>query len=166
MLAPYPLANTGQTHPDSVAAIAILKELVNACRTLRGEMNLSPAQRVPLMIEGDAALIGSLAPYIRMLAKLSEVGAVDKLDDADAPVALVGDMRLMLVVEIDREAERARLSKEITRLQGEIKKAEGKLANPSFVDKAPAAVVEQEKARLADFGAMLKKIEMQYARLI
>ncbi len=74
-------------------------------------------------------------------------------------------MRLMLVVEIDREAERTRLAKEIARLQGEIRKAEGKLANPSFVDKAPAAVVEQEKARLADFGAMLNKMEMQYARL-
>ncbi len=73
--------------------------------------------------------------------------------------------RMMLVVEIDKDAERARLAKEIARIQGEIRKAEGKLANPSFVDKAPAVVVEQEKARLSDFGTMLQKLQAQHARL-
>jgi valyl-tRNA synthetase len=165
MLAPYPQADEAQRHPASVARIQLLKELVNACRTLRGEMNLSPAQRVPLVIEGDAAVIGALASYISALGKLSEVSAVAALTDADAPVALVGDMRLMLVVEIDKDAERARLAKEIARIQGEIRKAEIKLANPSFVDKAPAAVVQQEQARLADFGVMLQKLEAQHARL-
>ncbi len=165
MLAPYPQLDEARRHPDSVARIQLLKELVNACRTLRGEMNLSPAQRVPLVIEGDTAAINVLAPYISALGKLSEVSAVATLADADAPVALVGDMRLMLVVEIDKDAERARLAKEIARIQGEIRKAETKLANPSFVDKAPAAVVLQEQARLADFAAMLQKLEAQHARL-
>jgi len=165
MLAPYPRAADFADAPDSAARIAALMDIVNACRTLRGEMSLSPAQRVPLVIEGDAARVAALAPYIKALAKLSDVNAVAKLEDVDAPVALVGDMRLMLIVEIDREAERTRLAKEIARLQGEIRKAEGKLANPSFVDKAPAAVVEQERARLADFGAMLGKLEAQHARL-
>ncbi len=165
MLAAYPLIDETQRHPDSVARIQLLKELVNACRTLRGEMNLSPAQRVPLVIEGDAVVIGALAPYISALGKLSEVSAVATLTDADAPVALVGDMRLMLVVAIDKDAERARLSKEIARIQNEIRKAEAKLANPGFVDKAPAAVVQQEQARLADFAAMLQKLEAQHLRL-
>jgi valyl-tRNA synthetase len=128
-------------------------------------MNLSPAQRVPLVIEGDARLIGGLAPYISALGKLSEVSAVNALPDADAPVALVGDMRLMLVVEIDKDEERARLAKEIARVKGEIGKAQGKLANASFVDKAPAAVVQQEQARLGEFAAMLQKLEAQHARL-
>jgi len=165
MLAPYPQVDEGQRHPDSVARIQLLKELVNACRTLRGEMNLSPAQRVPLVIEGDATAINALAPYIAALGKLSEVSAVPVLPEADAPVALVGDMRMMLVVAIDKDAERARLAKEIARIQGEIKKAEAKLANPSFVDRAPAAVVQQEQARLCDFAAMLQKLEAQRARL-
>jgi len=165
MLAPYPQVDEGQRHPDSVARIQLLKELVNACRTLRGEMNLSPAQRVPLVIEGDAAAINALAPYIAALGKLSEVSAVPALPEADAPVALVGNMRMMLVVAIDKDAERARLAKEIARIQSEIKKAEAKLANPSFVDRAPAAVVQQEQARLGDFAAMLQKLAAQRARL-
>ena len=165
MLAPYPAADAAADGGSSTARIQLLKELVNACRTLRGEMNLSPAQRVPLVVEGDAAVVAALAPYISALARVSEVNAVNALPDADAPVALAGDMRLMLVVEIDKDAERARLAKEIARIQGEIKKAEGKLANASFVDKAPEAVVEQERARLADFSAMLEKLGAQYARL-
>ncbi len=165
MRAPYPALDAAQAHPASVAKIAVLKELVGAVRTLRSEMSLSPAQRVPLVIEGDAALIGDLAPYIQLLGKLSEVSAVEKLTDADAPVALVGDMRLMLVVEIDRDAERARLAKEIARLNNEISKATAKLANASFVDRAPAAVVEQEKARLADFEMQVQKMEAQHVRL-
>jgi valyl-tRNA synthetase len=165
MLAPYPGLDDAGRHADSVARIRLLKELVNACRTLRGEMNLSPAQRVPGIVEGDAAVIGPLAPYLSALARLSDVTAVGTLTDADAPVALAGGMRVMLVVEIDKDAERARLAKEITRIEGEISKAQGKLANPSFVDKAPAAVVAQEHARLADFGAMLDKLRAQHARL-
>ena len=165
MLAAYPQVNEAQRHHDSVARIQLLKELVNACRTLRGEMNLSPAQRVPLVIEGDDAVIGSLAPYIAALGKLSDVSAIAALADADAPVALVGEMRMMLVVEIDKDAERARLAKEIARIQGEIKKAEAKLANSSFVDKAPPAIVQQEQARLADFATMLQKLQAQHARL-
>ncbi|WP_310448480.1 class I tRNA ligase family protein, partial [Thiobacillus sp.] len=166
MLAAYPQTDAAQAWPDSVARIRLLKELVNACRTLRGEMNLSPALRVPLVIEGDAAVINALAPYITALGKLSEVSATAALPEADAPVQLVGAMRLMLVVEINKDEERARLAKEIARIQGEINKAQGKLANASFVDRAPAAVVQQEQARLADFVGMLQKLEAQHARLI
>ena len=165
MLAAYPVSDGNAAYTDSATRIATLKELVNACRTLRSEMSLSPAQRVPLVIEGDAGLINALAPYIKALGKLSEVSAVDRLADADAPVALVGDLRVMLVVEIDRDAERTRLAKEITRIEGEIKKAEGKLGNASFVDRAPTAVVEQERARLEDFARMLQKLREQHARL-
>jgi valyl-tRNA synthetase len=165
MLARYPQPDPAQAHKDSVARIQVLKELINACRTLRSEMNLSPAQRVPLVIEGESSLIHDLAPYIIALGKLSEVSAVATLPEADAPVALVGEMRMMLVVAIDKDEERARLAKEIARVQNEIAKAQGKLANPSFVDRAPATVVQQEQSRLADFASMLQKLEAQHTRL-
>ena len=90
---------------------------------------------------------------------------LDALPDAGAPVQVVGASRLMLHVEIDVAAERVRLDKEIARLEGEITKANGKLSNASFVERAPAAVVEQEKARVAQFGETLRKVQEQRAKL-
>ena len=163
MKQPYPQADTGKINAEATAQAVLLKEMVNACRTLRGEMGISPAQKVPLVALGD---ISSLASYIQALAKLSEVTIVtDELPAADAPVAVVGEYRLMLKIEIDKDAERIRLGKEIARLEGEITKAHAKLANESFVARAPAAVVEQEKERLASFGATLEKFKAQLTKL-
>ena len=145
--------------------MAELKAQVEAVRALRGEMNLSPAQRVPLLAEGNGQVLRDNAPYLAALAKLSQVEVVDKLPELGAPVQVVGNARLMLRVEIDVQAERARLDKEIARLEGEIARANGKLSNPSFVERAPAAVVEQEKTRLAQFTNTLAKVREQRARL-
>jgi len=111
------------------------------------------------------ASLEALAPYIKFLARLSEVSVVDALPAADAPVAMVGDCRLMLKIEIDKAAERERLQKEITRLEGEIAKAKGKLANAGFVARAPAQVVAQEQERLAAFTVTLDNLKSQLAKL-
>jgi valyl-tRNA synthetase len=142
--------------------------MTDACRNLRGEMQLSPAQRVPLIIEagtGDKAHVQSFAPYLQALAKLSDVQVVDTLPESPAPVSIVGTVKLMLKVEIDVAAERERLSKEIARLEGEIAKANAKLGNESFVARAPAQVVAQEKERVAAFGATLAKLREQFDKL-
>jgi valyl-tRNA synthetase len=170
MLASYPVAQPERLDPASEAKVELLKQFAWACRNLRGEMNLSPAQKVPLLIEGKAADLGPFAPYLAALAKLSEVSIVDALPtDAAAPVAVVGEggniSRLMLKIEIDVAAERERVSKEIARIEGEIVKCEGKLSNESFVGRAPANVVEQEKKRLADFRATLDKLKPQLEKL-
>jgi valyl-tRNA synthetase len=165
MLAHYPEADASRVDPAAQAEMAGLKDLVNAVRNLRGEMNLSPAQKVPVYLEGDAGRAAVYSPYMAALGRLSAVEAVAALPEGDAPVSVVGDWRVMLHIEVDREAEKARLDKEIARLEGEIAKAEGKLSNPSFVDKAPAAVVEQERRRLADFSATLEKLRGQRLRL-
>jgi len=168
--APYPKAQLERVDAQADAWVAQLKSLVGVCRGLRGEMNLSPAERVPLLTLGDAGFIAEAAPLLKALAKLSEVQVLVD-DDAFAaatemaPVAVQGQARLALKVEIDVAAERERLAKEIARLQGEIAKAEGKLGNESFVARAPAAVVEQERARLADFTATLAKLQQQHQRL-
>jgi len=132
---------------------------------LRGEMNLSPAQRVPLIALGDASTLAANSPYLAALGKLENVEIVSDLPDLGAPVQVVGTTQLMLHVEIDVEAERARLGKEIERLENEISKAQGKLSNESFVQRAPAHVVEQEKARVEQFSQTLQKVREQLQRL-
>ncbi|VVE48117.1 valine--tRNA ligase [Pandoraea communis] len=170
MVQPYPVADTSKIDEGDEAWMQQLKAAVDACRNLRGEMNLSPAQRVPLLVAGDVPFLTSIAPYLQTLAKLSEVQVLDDeatLDAqaAGAPLAVVGANKLALKVEIDVAAERERLGKEVKRLEGEIAKCHGKLSNESFVARAPANVVELEKQRLVDFEAVLGKLQAQLARL-
>lgn len=165
MLQAYPKADLEKIDEEAEAWVATLKTAVEACRSLRGEMSISPAAKVPLIAAGDAGQLEAFAPYLKSLAKLENVAIVAELPEADAPVMLAADFRLMLKVEIDVAAEKERLGKEIARLQGEITKANSKLGNESFVARAPAAVVEQEKARLSEFSANLQKLEAQLAKL-
>ena len=165
MLEPYPKAQPDKIDEAAEAWVALLKESVDACRSLRGEMGVSPATKVPLIAAGDATQLQVYAPYLKALAKLADVEIVTELPEADAPVMLVGEFKLMLKIEMDVAAEKERLNKEIARLQGEINKAESKLNNESFVARAPAAVVNQEKARVAEFGNNLEKLQAQLAKL-
>ncbi len=164
MLEAYPISQPNKLDEVSEAWVAQLKQSVDACRSLRGEMGISPASRVPLIASGNAEQLSAYAPYLKALAKLEDVSIVAELPEADAPVMLVNDFKLMLKVEIDVAAEKERLSKEITRLQAEISKANSKLNNESFVARAPAAVVEQEKARVAEFSTNAEKLQNQRAK--
>ena len=169
MLAAYPVADEGKINVDADVWMSELQGLVDATRNLRGEMNLSPAQKAPLFISASSEQhdkLNAFAPYLKALAKLSEVTVDAQLpENQGAPVQVVGSVEMMLKVEIDVKAERERLSKEITRLQGEIAKANGKLNNAGFVAKAPPAVIEQEKKRVVDFGETLAKLETQLSAL-
>jgi valyl-tRNA synthetase len=166
MCQPYPAANPAMIDQQAIENIRLLKELVNACRTLRGEMNLSPALKVPLLAAGDQRMLTDYSPYLSSLAKLTAIEIQpDGLPDADAPVSIVRDFKLMLKIEIDVAAERERLAKEITRIEIEISKAQIKLSNPSFVERAPANVVEQEKERLTAFNSKLRSLNEQLQKL-
>jgi valyl-tRNA synthetase len=168
--AAYPVAEPSRIDAAADAWMAKFKALVAATRSLRGEMGLPPGERVPLITLGDAAFVAEAAPVLKALAKLAEVRQLgDENEFAEvtrnAPVAVQGDTRLSLHVEVDVEAERLRLGKEAERLRLEIKKAQGKLGNESFVARAPAAVVEQERQRVDDFSRTLQKLEDQLQRL-
>ncbi|MEY2658904.1 MAG: hypothetical protein RLZZ123_76, partial [Pseudomonadota bacterium] len=170
----YPVSQPERIDTQAEADIARFKQLVDAGRNLRGEMGLSPSQRVPLLAlvpdPAQAQWLTGYAAALQALVKLSEVKVYENeaawaQAAENSPVAVSNGLRLCLFVEMDVNAERARLSKEAARLQGEIAKAEGKLSNQAFVAKAPAAVIDQEKKRLADFGDTLAKVQSQLARL-
>jgi valyl-tRNA synthetase len=167
MLQPYPVANMEKRAPVPATQIATLKALTDACRSLRGEMGLSPAEKVAALVEGDVTSVGAevLRPYLMALGRLSEVTFLDALPISQAPVADAYPFRVMLNVKVDVAAERARLQKEIARVEGEIARASAKLTNPSFVERAPPAVVAQERERLAVFEATLKKVKDQLGKL-
>ncbi|MEZ2351388.1 valine--tRNA ligase [Caballeronia sp. RCC_10] len=170
MTQPYPRAEVKKIDESSEQWAAELKAVIDACRNLRGEMNLSPAVKVPLLAHGDAARLSTFALYVAALARLSEVKIIDDEAALDkeahgAPVAIIGANKLVLKVEIDVAAERERLSKEVDRLSGEIAKCNAKLGNESFVSKAPAAVVDQERKRLAEYETTIEKLQAQLLRL-
>ncbi|MEN9315435.1 MAG: valyl-tRNA synthase ValS [Pseudomonadota bacterium] len=166
MTQPYPKAELSKLDETSEAWVAELKSMVDACRALRGEMNISPAQKLPLVAAGDVERLGTFAPYLQSLSRLSEVEVATTLPEGSiAPVQIVGATRLMLKVEIDVAAERERIGKEIARIEGEVRKAEGKLGNASFVERAPAAVVAQERERLEAFASTRQRLQEQLARL-
>ena len=162
MLAPYPVSQPEKIDAGAEAEMALLKQVVDACRNLRGEMGLQPGAKVPLYVEGE---LGALAPYVQFLCRLESVQSVAALPQADAPVALAGPLRLMLHVQVDPAAERERLGKEIARLEGDLARSKAKLGNESFVARAPAAVVEQEKARLAEQESRLASLRPQLEKL-
>jgi valyl-tRNA synthetase len=168
--AAYPKAQLDRIDPVADEWLERLKSIVGSCRNLRSEMNLAPGERVPLNAIGDADFVRGATPLLKSLARLSEVTIFD--DDSgfadasrDSPVAVIGAIRIALHVKIDLGAEIARLAKEIDRLGGEITKANAKLGNEGFVGRAPAAVVAQERKRVADFTATVTRLRDQRARL-
>jgi valyl-tRNA synthetase len=173
-VAAYPVAQPERIDEVAIAHVVKLKALVDACRNLRGEMNVSPAVRLPLFVVAHSAaeseFLQSSAAVLQSLAKLSEVKVF--ADEASwqaaaqsAPVAVVGEARVCLFVEVDVAAEKIRLSKEVARLEEQIAKASVKLSNEAFVAKAPAAVLELERKRVADFASTLEKVKKQLTRL-
>ena len=169
-IAAYPVSQPERIDEPAEAHVAKLKSLVDACRNLRGEMSVSPATKLPLYVLGDSEFMKAAGPVLQALAKLNEVKVFDNEAEwtkasAAAPVAVVGEARLCLFMEVDVAAEKIRLSKEVARLEGEIGKANGKLSNEAFVAKAPPAVIDQERKRVADFEAALSKMKTQLLQL-
>ena len=165
MLAAYPQADKEQIVPTAFDKMAALKDLVEEVRKLRGEMGIAPNVKAPLFVEGSAELEG-LLKYLPSLTRLTEAKLVDSLPEAeDAPVAVCNGARLMLKVEIDKAAETARLSKEAEKLQKALDKLNAKLSKPGYTEKAPAHLVEKDKADLAELEDKMAKVQNQLAKL-
>ena len=171
----YPVSQPDRMDAVAEAHVAKLKGLVDSCRTLRAEMNVPPSTKLPMFAmpanAAEAAFMRDAAPVLKSLAKLSEVKVFD--DEASwqaaaqaAPVSVVGDLRMCLHMEIDVAAEKLRIGKEVTRLEGEIARITGKLSNEAFVAKAPAAVIELERDRINRNKDTLWTLQDQLTRLV
>jgi valyl-tRNA synthetase len=163
MLQRYPKSQPEKIDEAAEREVGPAKEVVNAARNLKAEMKLANQQRVPLYVTGKPG--AACLAAVEALVRPSAIHTVDELPGSDSPVAVAGPHRVMLHVEVDPAAERERLAKEVKRIEGEIAKCKAKLANASFVERAPAKVVDQERARLAGFESTLAKVKQQLARL-
>ena len=165
MLANWPVADSDKVSTTAFQKMATLQDLIGAVRNLRGEMGLAPSVKAPLFIEGGQELADVLL-YVPMMARLSEAKLVDKLPESDdAPVAMMQGARLMLKVEIDKTAETARLNKEAEKLAKALDKLDAKLSKPGYTDKAPAHLVEKDRADLAELTDKMAKIHNQLVKL-
>ncbi|WP_107860561.1 valine--tRNA ligase [Neisseria weaveri] len=165
MMAAWPVADNEKIVPAAFEKMAALQDLIGAVRNLRGEMGLAPSVKAPLFVEGGKDL-EALLKYVPMMARLTEAKLVDKLPESeDAPVAVCQNARLMLKVEIDKAAETARLNKEAEKLQKALDKLNAKLSKPGYTDKAPAHLVEKDRAELAELEDKMAKVQAQLAKL-
>ena len=164
MLAAYPEADPEKIVQAAFDQMAQLQDLIGAVRNLRGEMGIAPNVKAPLFVEGSVP--EALLKYLPALTRLTEAKTVDRLpENEDAPVAVCNGARLMLKVEIDKAAETARLSKETEKLQKALDNLNAKLDKPGYVDKAPAHLVEKDKAELAELEEKMAKVQSALAKL-
>ena len=164
MLAAYPKADPEKIVQAAFDQMAQLQDLIGAVRNLRGEMGIAPNVKAPLFVEGSVP--EALLKYLPALTRLTEAKTVDRLPESeDAPVAVCNGVRLMLKVEIDKAAETARLSKEAEKLQKALDKLNAKLSKPGYTEKAPAHLVEKDKADLAELEDKMAKVQNQLAKL-
>jgi len=172
MTRPFPGADTGDIDPAAEAEMQWVQGFILGVRRIRGEMDIAPGRRLPVLLQGageeDRRL---LERHGRLVREVGRIEAVDFLDgEAEAPpsaTALLGDMRIFVPMAglIDVAAERQRLGRQAKKVEAELARAEAKLANPRFVDNAPADVVAKERERQAEFRRQLDQIREQLGRL-
>ena len=164
MLAAYPKADPEKIVQAAFDQMAQLQDLIGAVRNLRGEMGIAPNVKAPLFVEGSVP--EALLKYLPALTRLTEAKTVNRLPESeDAPVAVCNGARLMLKVEIDKAAETTRLSKEAEKLKKALDKLNAKLSKPGYTEKAPAHLVEKDKADLAELEDKMAKVQNQLAKL-
>ncbi|RME33017.1 MAG: valine--tRNA ligase, partial [Gammaproteobacteria bacterium] len=172
MLASYPEADPALEDPSALEEMAWVQQFILGVRRIRAEMDIAPSRRLPLLVTGGSEQESRWREenrrYLEVLARLEGITELAPgAEPPEAATALAGETQLLIPLAglIDKEAELARLEKEIGRLEQEIGRISGKLANTSFVEKAPPAVVEKERGRLAEVQTALEKLRGQAERI-
>ncbi|MCC5857013.1 MAG: valine--tRNA ligase [Ectothiorhodospiraceae bacterium] len=172
MLRPYPEPEDDRRDPEAEGDIDWIKRFILGVRRIRGEMDISPNRPLPVLLQqagqSDRRRLDQYRLFLERLARLESITLLKGDEEApESAIALVGEMQVLVPMAglIDKDAELKRLAKERDRARADLERAERKLANPSFVEKAPATVVEQERQRVAGFRSALERLEAQYARI-
>ena len=172
MLQAWPVANESRIDAAAEGDIEWVKQLMLGLRQIRGEMKISMAKRIDIILanasDEDRRRLADNAPLLNKLAKLESVRVLEAGEEAPmSATALVGEMQVLVPMAglIDKDAELARLDKEIARLSGEVQRVGGKLANEGFVAKAPAEVLDKERAKLAEAEQALGKLADQREKI-
>ena len=172
MRQPYPQPDTVNLNENAISEMEWVKEFIVGIRQIRSGMNIKPSKPLPVLLQNaslkDKEKLGRNQHTIDFLARTESITILtDSKEAPESATALVGEMKVLIPMAglIDKEAEVARLSKEIDNKKQEVKRIEGKLSNPNFVERAPEAVVEKERAKIADIQTALKNFEDQLARI-
>ena len=172
MLQPYPKADKSKIDTNAIAELEWVKQFIIGIRKIRSEMNIKPSKKLPVLLEQmnsqNKQWLKNNELSLISLAKLESISVLSDNESApESAVALVGEMKILIPMDglIDKEAELKRLSKEVSRLEGEIKRFTGKLSNENFVAKAPATVIDKEKEKLANTETALKNMKEQYEKI-
>jgi valyl-tRNA synthetase len=172
MLQPYPVADEAQVDTNAVAEVNWVMSFILGVRRIRGEMNIASAKPLPVLLQNGSAtdqkFLTDNTVYLQKLGRLESITWLNSDDTTpESAIALVGEMKILIPMAglIDKVAELARLEKEIQKIKNDLPRVEGKLSNPTFIDKAPADVLDKEKAKLADLRSTLNNLEQQHARI-
>ncbi len=172
MTQPYPIADQSKIDKVAETELEWVKNFITGVRKIRSEMDIPPGKPLPVLIqnatESDKICFNTNQNFIETLAKLESVTWLNADDTApESAMALVGEMQILIPLAglIDKEAELARLEKEIGKLKINIEKGEAKLQNAGFVDKAPEAVVEKERQRVAELSKSLQQLQEQVVKI-
>ena len=149
-----------------------LKQFILGIRKIRGEMNISPGKPLPVLLENaspqDVTNLNNTGHYLNFLARTESITVLEESDTApESATSLVGKMKLLIPLAglIDKEVELERLNKEIGKITADVERTEKKLGNPNFVDKAPEAVVQKEKDKLAHAREALNNLNAQAEKI-
>jgi valyl-tRNA synthetase len=172
MLQPYPVADEAQIDTDAIAETNWMMNFILGVRRIRGEMNIAPSKPLPVLLQNgsdaDQQSLTNNRIYLQKLGRLESITWLNTDDSTpESAIALVGEMKILIPMAglIDKEAELARLEKEIQKIKNDLPRVEGKLNNPAFVDKAPQEVIDKEKVKLADLRSMLNNLEQQQRKI-
>ncbi len=172
MLQPYPEADETLIDAQSLIEIEWLKTFVLGVRKIRSSMDIKPGKPLPVLLQNgddhDRQLLEANTPYLKTLARIERIQWLQTNEDApESATALVGEMKVLIPMAglIDKDAELARLAKEIERLEKDMIRTEGKLGNEKFIAKAPPTVVEKEREKLKEAAASLQQLKEQQAKI-